>query len=299
MEPLRQLIWQQEADIICLQEAHPTQVALLLSNDVYEVCYDLTDALKTDKGKVYTQEEERFLKMHGVAVILLKKTAGFAVLEKRLVFEGDFIDTGAICVKLKKNDQILYVYNNHFTGGSYGLDEHELKRRRQYRIDQYGMLLDDVKSVTKKEKRVSFVLTGDFNSDADKLDQFPEASNALELVLPPGNDAVPYGFVDLWNALSKEQDSDNDAARATESTSRNKFRAYLKPNQTREVRYDRILLGLPSDRSFPSKGSIQLVGDKRIDIEVLDKEGNNVPVFPSDHFGVSATLSDSSVFPLF
>jgi len=39
-----------------------------------------------------------------------------------------------------------------------------------------------------------------------------------------------------------------------------------------------------------------MVGDEQVDAVVTDQEGKEIPIFPSDHFGVCATLDDSVVF---
>lgn len=299
LQPLKEVILRENADILCLQEAHPEQVSQLLTTATepqYELCYTLTEALAEGKGqqnlpaRKYSEQEKEFLKVHGVAMILLKKSSGYRVVEKRLVFEGDFVDCGAICIKLRRErkdgggevvrSDEMFIYNCHFTGGSYGLEEFELQRRRQYRTDQYRMLLQDIRLqillATEQEATAPrnsdgtnrqsatpslpvFIVMGDFNSDPDKLGEYPEASQALELAFTnmttaggdkeAHNSPYYYTFTDVWKAFQctkggKESDATNEGA--TESTSRNKFRAFLKPRQQREVRFDRIIVGTSS-----------------------------------------------------
>ena len=87
---------------------------------------------------------------------------------------------------------------------------------------------------------------------------------------------------------------------ATESASKNLFRKWLKPNQNREVRFDKILVtsGISMDYSVEVIER-SLVGDTQITTTGLDCK--LPPLFPSDHFGcyVKFSIIPNCPFPNF
>jgi hypothetical protein len=82
-----------------------------------------------------------------------------------------------------------------FRGDSYGQDSLELQRRRDsYRIRQYAFLRQDVQSTIRKYNgHVNIIIAGDFSSDSDQLNDFPEASQAVEELVPGGGRGAGSG----------------------------------------------------------------------------------------------------------
>jgi len=115
-------------------------------------------------------------------------------------------------------------------------------------------------------------VAGDFNCDPGCPEVFPEAQKGFELLASVSlHDLVP------------------DSG-PTESTHLNAFRAYLKPGQNREFRYDMILC---SSLVVKESRSVEI---RQIQIEAKEVLGNKqvgegvsngvvIPLFPSDHFG--------------
>lgn len=79
----------------------------------------------------------------------------------------------------------------------------------------------------------------------------------------------------------------------------NKLRAYLKPNQNREAKFDKIVLcttesefGGETTKKKKSKvipQEIRIIGTTQVG-SLSDKNGSEVELFPSDHFGLVAQL---------
>lgn len=291
---LRQIIFRENADIVFLQEARPKFVKSLLKNDrretVYQVCLTTPDALS--ENRKLDRPERKFLRRTGSMAILLR-VGMFDIIETRLVHEGMQIDTGILFAKLQPRPgriqvpefETLYLYNIHFAGGVYGKAPEHVKEIKEARLKEYECLSRDLTRLlasVKGNTNYSVIVAGDFNSDVDRLEEFPEVVKSPELVFDFKRNKV--SFVDLWQCVGGQQFG------CTESTSKNKFRAYLKPKQQREVRFDRILLGQPIAQQ-EVQAKIRLLGDVQVDsVKSKTKRRERVPLFPSDHFGIAVEL---------
>ena len=87
------------------------------------------------------------------------------------------------------------------------------------------------------------------------------------------NRLIEEHYLDLWPAIRRDQPG------YTEDTSTNRMRLLAK-GKHKHVRFDRILMRSPVWRPR----SIGLLGTQPISDELPD-------VFPSDHFGLTATIS--------
>lgn len=291
---LREILFKEDADIVFLQEARPKFVKSLLKNDqreqVYQVCMTTTDAL-IDTRKLQ-RCERRFLRRTGSMAILLK-VGMFDTIEKRLVHEGAQIDTGILFAKLQPKKgkiqipefETIYLYNIHFAGGTYGKSAERVNEIKEARVKEYDSLRKDITRLlasTKATTNYSVLIAGDFNSDVDRREEFPEVAQSPELVFNFKRNNV--NFVDLWQSFGGNQFG------CTESTSKNKFRAYLKPKQQKEVRFDRMILGQPIEQHVV-QAEIRLIGDVQVDsVRSKTKRKESVPLFPSDHFGLAVKL---------
>ena len=291
---LRKLILEEDADILFLQEARPKFVKTLLVNDskqpIYEVCMTTTSALV--ESRKLKRTEKRFLRHTGSMAILLK-VGMFEIVEQRLVHEGMQIDTGILFAKLQPRAgrisiaefETIYLYNIHFAGGTYGKTAERVNKIKQERVKEYDALCEDLARLLenlKASSNYSVMIAGDFNSDVDRREEFPEVESSPELVFNFENNQA--SFVDLWQRFG------GDKFGYTESTSKNRFRAYLKPKQQKEVRFDRIILGQPIEKQT-IEAKIKLIGDAQVDdVKSKTKRKERVPLFPSDHFGIAVEL---------
>eukprot|EP00933_Yihiella_yeosuensis_P052828 TRINITY_DN50951_c0_g1_i1.p1 TRINITY_DN50951_c0_g1~~TRINITY_DN50951_c0_g1_i1.p1 ORF type:complete len:388 (+),score=29.25 TRINITY_DN50951_c0_g1_i1:77-1240(+) len=244
----------------------------------------------------------------------------FEVCAKELVHLGHWFDDGNLLVKLRwraapsletdipaleteengagkrqKDGAYLDVYNVHFAGGSFGkpLDVVEWKRQlrraefsalnkscgvaelQQFSTEADGKELDKTTTIGGR----CILVCGDFNCCPDECNRymFPEICQSPEF--------IDSAFEDVGRHLGP-----------TESSSKNLFRAFLKPGQDREARFDRILAKARhnGDMNESSKllmrcKHVELVGTEQVGCS-KSMEGDDVPLFCSDHFGVYANF---------
>ena len=164
----------------------------------------------------------------------------------------------------------LVIYNVHTIGGSFNLSEKEVLEKRRTRIEELEMLSNDLE----KEVGKNIIIGGDFNLDSNDSVKYPEANHLPEKVI--------RNFVDLWENIGPKDDPG-----FTESYENNLFRHYLKPGQNRNARYDKIIYS--GNNLNPN--SIIMIGNKTIGT-IKDKDGKDVILFPSDHFGLKAIFKN-------
>ena len=170
---------------------------------------------------------------------------------------------------------LLDVFNLHFAGGNFNKPNHIVAKKRSQRTEEFAALNEAL--VTSSRSVAAVLVCGDFNCDPDPKHRelFPEASMSPEFANSANEDGPP--FIDVGVSLG-----------ATESDSRNGFRAWLKPGQGREVRFDRILLrgGCVVEAELVGGEQVGEVGATN----TTGGRGDRVPLFCSDHFGVFARV---------
>jgi len=171
------------------------------------------------------------------------------------------------------------VYNLHLTGGSYGKPNAVLKQRREMRQGQLAALSKScsVESSVKESGAAADVvlIAGDFNCCPEERNRgaFPEVEQSPEIVDPSAH------WIDVGRDLGP-----------TESSTRNKFRSWMKPDQQREARFDRILAKTSAGGKCGLECTdVELVGTEQVGQVRLEEEA--VPLFCSDHFGVFAKFA--------
>ena len=142
------------------------------------------------------------------------------------------------------------------------------------------MLATDINHVLAQDIKSSTILVaGDFNSDVNKPAEYPDTRASPEKI-------TNCTFIDLWPMFG------DGSSGATESTSRNLFRAALKPDQRKEVRFDRVLVGQKAPKTLKfCDAKITLLGDAQVGTARSQDGITSIPLFPSDHFGLSVFLS--------
>jgi endonuclease/exonuclease/phosphatase family metal-dependent hydrolase len=261
------LIKEMDPDIICLQEA-TYDFVYKLKKGLYKV-YSKLDVLKDEK------ERDKIIKTGYIAILFKKK---FSVKNKELIYKGGWFDDGILKVTLNTHDLFgfdLSIYNVHLSGGTFNKPVNEILEKRIRRLLELNLLNNDL------EKEDHFIVAGDFNSDANSHELFPDEPYSLD----KGDDIFPEKFFypsrkvkdvyDVWMELN------NIDPGYTEDYKKNTFRKFLKPKQLRLARFDQVYYkknGLQAD-------SIKLVGTKPI-----GKIDNDHDLFPSDHFGLLCTF---------
>lgn len=152
------------------------------------------------------------------------------------------------------------------------------------------------------------IITGDFNSDCNDPEMFPESAGfpnkALDgktLHCESSMNKAKNCFYDVWKKIDTSYEGSQ-----TESHKHNAFPAWLKPSQKREATFDRIVVAqcVNDDSKYVQVGpiSIELIGNRKIGAVVADKNrdvvsGDNgadgketVELFSSDHFGLVSRL---------
>ena len=202
------------------------------------------------------------------------------------------------------------VFNFHFSGGIFGKSTEVIEKKRGHRRDEFSCLQKKVEELIneKDSKSQLIIVAGDSNCDTDQPELSPESRQSLEFQQL----ALPSPAISDANSVTNKNDRLQqqsvgakfiDATKglgATESASKNLFRKWLKPNQNREVRFDKILVTRGSSMDYSVEvieGS--LVGDTLITMAGLDCK--LPPLFPSDHFGcdVKFSITPNCPFPNF
>ena len=208
----------------------------------------------------------------------------------RQKYDGHWFDDGQMRLRLRLagGDTHVDVYNLHFAGGSFGKSPEVVKKKSAQRRQEFIALRENVLAragtgATAKSAVAAVVVCGDFNCDVDDShkEMFPEAVESIERCGQDGHFAG-FKFTDTTMALG-----------VTESASKNLFRDHLKPGQNREVRYDRILCGVPGggDDGAPCQLTIsgaRLIGTEQIPVDEV--AAKLPPLFPSDHCGCFVEL---------
>mmetsp|Transcript_1429 Transcript_1429/g.1599 ORF Transcript_1429/g.1599 Transcript_1429/m.1599 type:complete len:327 (-) Transcript_1429:125-1105(-) len=296
-------IVKQKPDIVCLQEVTKEIVTRIKADIFSNFGYTLFSWTKREAYKeiqeTLTAEKQRKLEASGYLAILSR----WPIAEKELVYT-DYLDDGilkcsveidSISTLSNRKPKIL-VYNVHLRGGSYGKPAEVLASNREKRKDELESLNSSLICEINKHKVLlgnktclGMVIMGDFNSCCYDLDNFPETEYYPENRLIPllehrsslSSVIKNLQCIDVWNALLP------DVPCYTESCSMNKLRSYLKPNQSREAKFDKVVLC--SSKSSLKAASIKLIGNDGI-CKIKDEEGKEVELFPSDHFGLAAVF---------
>jgi len=247
-------------DIVLLQEATPT---------IRKAIQHLS-GLNYSWTKSDTLPEGRKFAVHAGELCCLSR---YPILESRLIRNGSWHDDGIVRHVIDTttlSGSTLVVYNVHLSGGSYGKKEQDILKKKQLRVEE----LLDLKASLSQDNQA--IVAGDFNFDSD------QANNCPEKALLPVN--CFNNCQDLWLSLKKSETG------YTESTSQNPLRRYLKPNQKREARFDKIMI-LNSNQIKAE--DIRRMGTDPGNQATVDSE-NTFCLMASDHFGLSATLSFQS-----
>lgn len=273
------------------------------------------DEILTDRERVtISVEQMNDIKHNGFPAILSK----FPFKEKKLLRIAPDLTNPTLlgarilkCVvdisSLKSHQQssveletLLTVYNYHACGGTHGKSQEVVLKKQRERIEELDVLTNDIETdiynwKSKNTNKSSIdeykgLIFGDFNSDGNDPVSYPEVNEYPENKL---NHQQNVRCIDLWSYLRPGE------LGATESCTMNKFRAYLKPTQNREAKFDKIVLcttesefGGETTEKKESKvvpQEIRLLGTTQVG-SLLDKNGSKVELFPSDHFGLVAQL---------
>jgi len=259
------LILELNLDIICLQEATTDFINELNSDKRYHI-YSKQESLNVD--------EKEIVESSGYLAILSK----FEIKEKILLYKGGYYDDGILKVILNTQDFLgfdLCIYNVHLSGGTYDKPVDVILTKRIRRMLELDILNQDLRN---SEDKCQCIIMGDFNSDANSIESFPNNPykfDEKELHVFPEVRFYPSRQVenikDMWSNLRP-----NDPG-FTEDTEKNSFRKYLKKNQKRQARYDQVYYKKCIEIQ---PKTISLVGT-----ESIGKQ-DDVILFPSDHFGV-------------
>lgn len=210
----------------------------------------------------------------------------------------------------------LTIYCYHGSGGTFNKTKQALLKRRTQRIEELDVLREDMK---KELARHDFpngaspttIIAGDFNSDCNDPEMFPDTSGYPEKVLDKSTLSIEAASkfaevccYDVWMAVHK-----SPIGSQTESHKYNTFRAWLKPSQKREATFDKVVIayshGCNGDYIAVDPISIDVIGNRKCNTLVVDSHRNvvtdgnvsddRVDLFPSDHFGLKVCLSAHSV----
>jgi len=254
-------------DIICLQEVTYEILDMILKKNPRYYLWTKIDAMK-DNNITLTDEDLNKTKKEGFIAILSK----WKFLTKELVNKGSWFDDGIMKTILDTKTDLGYnlvVYNVHTIGGTYGKSEEIVLKKREKRIKELKSLRDSINM----ELNRNIIIMGDFNSDSNDPDLFPEIKHYPENQIE--------GCFDVWKSLYPK------LVGATESHKNNLFRAYLKPKQNREARFDKVIYY--GNNINPE--SIEMIGNKKVK-EIKDDDNITVELFPSDHFGLKCSFTN-------
>lgn len=315
-------------DVICMQEA--TEVIIDALQDALGGNYHVFTKLESLRETATPADELNAVREEGFLATLSR----YPLQSRRVLHNGGWLDDGLLkCSVLWPNPQVptpnpsaipdavpLTVYNYHGSGGTFGKPMHFVLKKRAQRVDELRVLQEDVRAeLTESEKMHNgvapfIVVAGDFNSDCNDPETFPESAGFSEKVLDgktlshtadadtdsasPEGDARVRAF-DVWSAVHKSA-----AGSHTESHMHNAFRAWLKPSQNREATFDRVVVvyrhASHNTHAVVDPLSVRLIGNEKVKTLALDKDGNiiedmdkavdTVNLFASDHFGLIARL---------
>lgn len=294
------------ADIVCLQEATDDIIGLVVQtlNDIarrteptaskYQVWTKLDALLENpDMFPQCTEEEVSAMKSAGYMAIISR----FPIKKREVIHAGSWLDDGILRCLLDVSEVAaghpaeLAVYNVHLIGGTYEKPQDVVLKKREKRKAECMMLNDSLSeygNCSSREIRTALVC-GDFNSDANDPELFPETKLLPEHIFPED-------CIDCWSQTRPEE------LGATESHENNAFRAWLKPGQKREARFDRVFLycrgGRDTCASANALGAMvldsELCGTEQVGtmatVDFKGEQSEPVPIFPSDHFGVQVQL---------
>eukprot|EP00122_Pirum_gemmata_P008983 Pgem_evm1s8300 len=266
-------IGKSNADVICLQECTtPIVQQLIKQYGKYQTVWSKYLALLesfpeckeiNDFSEKFAWEKPKSCN-HLTWLFVIVNKEKLDVIEKELIYKGNWFDDGTLRVRLQsKSEPYLFdVYHVHFCGGSFGKPEKVLSKNRDNRIEEFQTLQRAIHK-NKSNKLNFFVVCGDFNCDvdADHRNMFPETSLSPEFL-----DSAIVDAGKLFNLG------------ATESTSKNLFRAWLKPGQQREARFDRILFRNYQNTTYLSDFMIshaELIGDKQVCAVTINKDDSD------------------------
>lgn len=258
-------------NIICLQEATSEFIDHLMKKihkhigENYNVVKKI-EILDNEKA-INSAEESGY-----IAII-----TNYKIEDKKWVYKGGYHDDGIMRVDVDINGSLSSVYNVHLSGGTYGKPDNVILEKRIRRMLELDMLNDNLK----QNKNENIIIAGDFNSDANTKETFPEEPYSLNgetVNIFPETRFYPNrqfdDIIDVWSKLRP-----NDAG-FTEDNDTNIFRQGLKPGQKRTTRYDQIYL---KSRNL-----------KMVDIEMIGTEecgkimkgDKEYILYPSDHYGL-------------
>lgn len=308
-------------DVICLQEATEDIISAL--QDALDGNYYVFTKLESLRDAGTEGDQLDAVRKEGFLAILSR----YPFLSQSVVHEGGWLDDGILkCSVLLATPQEqvrsvsesppipLTVYNYHGSGGTFGKPMHVILKKRAQRVEELKVLTEDMKTELGRNDfpdgaSPMVVIAGDFNSDCNDPEAFPESAGFPEKVLDGKTLSVGQGCksaakircYDVWMSVRK-----SPVGSQTESHKYNSFRAWLKPMQKREATFDRVVVAYCRARNNEESMavdpvSIDLIGNSKIETLALDKNGNvvdeeaasvnNVDVFPSDHFGLVSRLS--------
>ena len=191
------------------------------------------------------------------------------------------------------------------SGGSFGKPANVVEGKRAARKLELSALVAALRAGESGPDEV--FVCGDFNCDSNFLPDCddswshgcagwragwgPTEKSAKELwpeveLLPER--ALPGVFADAWEEHQEQckLQGDDTSSGCTESPS-NLMRAALKPGQGRDARFDKVVVM----RERVRVQSAELVGAEQC-AEVEKDDGEMLPLFPSDHFGVLVVAED-------
>ena len=254
-------------DVICLQEASQKIIA-----DIQKKLpnYDTVTLLQIlEEDNETTQEDLNKVRKRSYLAILSK----WKIKSYELAVKGNWLDDGIIKAVLDTKIKLGYyltIYNVHTVGGTFNKPPEVVKKKRERRIFE----LESLKEKLLEDTGKNVIVMGDFNLDSNDAINYPEVNYLPEKVIDT--------YKDIWSEKGPVGDPGN-----TESHINNPFRVYLKPGQNREARYDKIIY---SGNNLEPE-SIELIGNKPIG-NVKDKDGKEVTLLPSDHFGLRAVIKN-------
>lgn len=254
-----------EAIVVEIKQADPQLIFL------QEAFWPLVEALNNSCGPYFIATSCKELNESVKETVPRQDLVFQAILSKSELTEvahvpGLHIDDGLLSCQTKIQGVACTLINAHAPGGSYGLSEQgrlQLQEERSSFVARVVELAEE----QRKSGRVVF-LGGDFNSDANNLEAYPELVTILS------NDRSPLR--DAWS-LVRPGDPGN-----TESTKQNGMRKMMKPKQQREARFDLVLYYIP--QAIPLvPTTAELLGMQPCKLEKS--------LWPSDHFGIRCTFS--------
>lgn len=309
-------------DVICLQEA--TEDIIDALKNAVDFQYHVFTKLS------YLRHSETFADQFEIA----RKQGFLAVLSRFPIVSHDIVHSGfcphdgilKCSVLLPTSSDPSYsppaspshipvtVYCYHGSGGTFNKSEQALLKRRRQREEELNVLREDILTDLTyngvQDRPPSIVIVaGDFNSDCNDPQMFPDTVGYPEKVLEgktvtggTSSDNPKIRSYDVWMETHKSSEGSQ-----TESHKHNTFRAWLKPSQKREATFDKIVVAhCTNDDSrlvCIEPLSIELIGNHKVATIAVDKNGNvasaedaddskeSVDLFPSDHFGLIARLS--------